>query len=53
MKWIGWDEKWATGHAGIDLGHKKLMDLINQLALRGRLSPLIPIRSQSWQLPTL
>jgi hemerythrin-like metal-binding protein len=32
MKWIGWDEKYATGHAGMDLGHKKLMDLINQLA---------------------
>ena len=32
MEWIGWDEKYATGHAGIDDGHRKLMDLINQLA---------------------
>jgi hemerythrin-like metal-binding protein len=32
LDWIGWDEKFATGHAGIDHGHKKLMDLINQLA---------------------
>ena len=32
MEWIGWDEKHATGHAGMDHGHKKLMDLINQLA---------------------
>ena len=32
MEWIGWDEKYATGHAGIDLGHKKLLGLINQLA---------------------
>ena len=32
MKWMGWDEKHATGHAGMDQGHKKLMGLINQLA---------------------
>ena len=32
MKWIGWDDKYATGHAGMDHGHKKLMGLINQLA---------------------
>jgi hemerythrin-like metal-binding protein len=32
MRWIGWDEKHATGHAGMDHGHKKLMGLINQLA---------------------
>ena len=32
MDWIGWDEKFATGHAGMDHGHKNLMDLINQLA---------------------
>lgn len=32
MKWIGWDEKYATGHANMDQGHKKLMRLINQLA---------------------
>ncbi len=32
MNWIGWDEKYATGNAGMDHGHKKLMDLINQLA---------------------
>jgi len=32
MQWIGWDEKYATGNAGMDHGHKKLMDLINQLA---------------------
>jgi hemerythrin-like metal-binding protein len=32
MQWIGWDEKYATGHSGMDLGHKKLMELINQLA---------------------
>jgi hemerythrin len=32
MDWIGWDERYATGHAGMDHGHKKLMDLINQLA---------------------
>ena len=33
MEWIGWDEKHATGHAGMDHGHKKLMGLINQLAV--------------------
>jgi hemerythrin-like metal-binding protein len=32
MEWIGWNQKHATGHAGMDHGHKKLMDLINQLA---------------------
>ena len=32
MDWIGWNEKFATGHAGMDHGHKNLMDLINQLA---------------------
>ena len=32
MEWIGWNEKHATGFAGMDHGHKKLMDLINQLA---------------------
>jgi hemerythrin-like metal-binding protein len=32
MKWSSWDEKQATGHAGMDRAHKKLMDLINQLA---------------------
>jgi hemerythrin-like metal-binding protein len=33
MEWIGWDEKYATGHAGMDHGHKILMDLINKLAI--------------------
>ena len=32
MKWISWDEKHTSGHAGMDLGHQKLVDLINQLA---------------------
>jgi hemerythrin-like metal-binding protein len=32
MNWIGWNEKFATGHRDMDHGHKKLMDLINQLA---------------------
>ena len=32
MDWIGWDEKYRTGHTGMDLGHEKLMGLINQLA---------------------
>lgn len=32
MKWIGWDEKYATGNAGMDQGHKRLMGLINELA---------------------
>jgi hemerythrin-like metal-binding protein len=32
MKWISWDEKHTTGHAGMDHGHQKLVDLINQLA---------------------
>jgi hemerythrin-like metal-binding protein len=32
MKWVSWDNKLLTGHAGMDHGHKDLMDLINQLA---------------------
>jgi hemerythrin-like metal-binding protein len=32
MKWISWGEKLATGHAGMDHGHEKLVNLINQLA---------------------
>lgn len=32
MKWVSWDDKLLTGHAGMDHGHKDLMDLINQLA---------------------
>ena len=32
MDWIGWDERYATGHAGMDHGHRQLMELINQLA---------------------
>ena len=32
MKWITWEDKLTTGHAGMDHGHHKLMDLINQLA---------------------
>jgi hemerythrin-like metal-binding protein len=32
MKWTNWAEKLATGHAGMDHGHKKLIELINQLA---------------------
>jgi hemerythrin-like metal-binding protein len=32
MKWVTWEDKLTTGHAGMDQGHKKLMDLINQLA---------------------
>lgn len=30
--WIGWDEKYATGHVGMDRGHKSLMELVNRLA---------------------
>ena len=32
MRWVSWDANHATGHAGMDHGHQKLMDLINQLA---------------------
>jgi len=32
MSWIPWDEKYATGHAGMDRGHKSLMEIVNQLA---------------------
>jgi len=32
MTWITWSEKYATGHAGMDDGHRRLMELINQLA---------------------
>jgi hemerythrin-like metal-binding protein len=32
MKWTSWDDKHITGHTGMDHGHKKLVDLINQLA---------------------
>jgi hemerythrin-like metal-binding protein len=32
MKWAQWDDKLITGHAAMDHGHQKLMDLINQLA---------------------
>ena len=32
MKWTSWDDKLITGHAGMDHGHRDLMDLINQLA---------------------
>lgn len=32
MKWISWGDKHTTGHAGMDHGHQKLVDLINQLA---------------------
>jgi hemerythrin-like metal-binding protein len=32
MKWAHWDDKLITGHAGMDHGHRHLMDLINQLA---------------------
>ena len=32
MKWSNWDEKETTGHAGMDHAHRKLVDLINQLA---------------------
>lgn len=32
MSWTNWNEKQNTGHIGMDLGHKKLMGLINQLA---------------------
>lgn len=32
MKWIDWDAKHNTGHAGMDHGHHKLVELINQLA---------------------
>jgi|SRR5476649_159705 hemerythrin-like metal-binding protein len=34
MKWSSWGEKDTTGHAGMDHAHKKLVDLINQLADR-------------------
>jgi hemerythrin-like metal-binding protein len=30
--WTSWDEKYATGHSGMDRGHKSLMELVNQLA---------------------
>jgi hemerythrin-like metal-binding protein len=32
MKWIEWDAKHDTGHAAMDHGHHKLVDLVNQLA---------------------
>ena len=32
MKWITWEDKLITGHAGMDHGHEGLVDLINQLA---------------------
>ena len=32
MTWITWGEKQASGHAGMDRAHRKLVDLINQLA---------------------
>jgi hemerythrin-like metal-binding protein len=33
MGWVSWGEKQITGHADMDHGHKKLVDLINQLAV--------------------
>ncbi len=32
MMWSHWGENETTGHAGMDHAHKKLVDLINQLA---------------------
>jgi hemerythrin-like metal-binding protein len=32
MKWTNWGEEEITGHAGMDHAHKKLVDLINELA---------------------
>ena len=32
MSWINWSEKQITGHADMDHGHKKLVDLVNRLA---------------------
>jgi len=32
MTWIYWSGKQTAGHAGMDHGHKILVDLINQLA---------------------
>lgn len=32
MQWVSWSEAQATGHADMDHDHKKLVDLINQLA---------------------
>lgn len=32
MNWVNWGEKQTTGHADMDHGHKKLVDLINKLA---------------------
>jgi hemerythrin-like metal-binding protein len=32
MTWSKWGEEQATGHAGMDHAHRKLVDLINQLA---------------------
>ena len=32
MNWISWDEAHRTGHAGMDASHRKLIDLVNQLA---------------------
>lgn len=32
MSWVSWGAKQITGHADMDHGHKKLVDLINRLA---------------------
>lgn len=32
MHWISWSEEQTTGHSGMDNDHKRLVDLINQLA---------------------
>lgn len=32
MEWIVWDDTLETGHAELDDDHKRLVDLINQLA---------------------
>ena len=32
MNWISWDEAHRTGHTGMDASHRKLIDLVNQLA---------------------
>ncbi len=32
MEWIVWDDTMMTGHVGLDEDHRKLVELINQLA---------------------
>jgi hemerythrin len=32
MSWMAWNERLQTGHAQFDEAHKKLVDIVNQLA---------------------